>query len=127
MKDINAFPLCVNSVTDSSHNCVLPIVDDGLVKQAKNGLTNVHVNLAAEVTNHQGLSAVVSDELMNTNRLTGDHVSLPEPRYDFRHNSSFCINESAIGNGEGLSTVEAQHTTHQYIFCQWKTQLDSAI
>ena len=32
-------------------------------------------------------------------------MSLPEPRYDFHHNSSFCINESAIGNDEGLSTI----------------------
>ena len=107
MKDnkcVNTLPLCVNSVIDSSCNCVLPIVGDGLVKQAKNSLTIAHVNLAAEVTNRQGLSAIVSDDLMNTNRLTGDHLSLPGLRYDFPHNSS----ESAIGNGEGLSTVDLQ-------------------
>ena len=107
-KCINTLPLRVNSVIDSSRNCVLPIAGDGLVKQTKNGSTNAHVNLAAEVTNRQGLSAVVSDELMNTSRSTGDHVSLPEPRYDFRRNSSSCINKSAIGNSEGLSTVDLQ-------------------
>ena len=45
---------------------------------------------------------------MNTSRSTGDHVSLSEPRYDFCRNSSSCINESAIGNGKGLSTVDLQ-------------------
>ena len=73
MKDnkyVNILLLCVNSVTDSSRNCVLPIVGDELVKQAKNGLTNVHMNLAAEGTNRQGLSAVASDEL-NISRSTG--------------------------------------------------------
>ena len=103
---VNTLPLRVNSVIDSSGSCVLPIVGDGLVKQTKNGLTNAHVN------NRQGLSAVVSDDLVNTSRSTGDHVSLSEPRYDFRHNSSSCINESAVGNGEalsrGLSTVDLQ-------------------
>ena len=54
------------------------------------------------------MSAVASDELMNTSRSTGDHVSLPESRYDFRRNTTSCINESAIGNGEGLSTVDLQ-------------------
>ena len=111
MKDnkcANTLPLRVHSVTDSSRNCVLPIAGDGLVKQAKNGLNNAHVNLADEETNRQGLSAVASDELMNTSRSTGDHVSLPESRYDFRRNTSSCINESAIGNGEGLSTVDLQ-------------------
>ena len=107
-KCVNILPLRVNSVTDSSRNCVLPITGDGLVKQAKNGLTNAHVNLAAEVTNCQGLSVVASDELMNTSRSTGDHVSLPEPRYDFHRNSSSCINETTIGNGEVLSTVHLQ-------------------
>ena len=105
MKDnkcVNTLPLRVNSVTNSSRNCVLPIAGDGLVKQVKNGLTNAHVNLAAEVTNCLGLSAVASNELMNTSRSTGDHTSLPEPRYDFHRNSSSSINESTIGNGEGL-------------------------
>ena len=99
MKDnkcVNTLSLRVHLVTDSSHNCVLPIAGDGLVKQAKNGLTNAQVNLAAEVTNCQGLSAVASDELMNTSRSTGDHVSLPGPRYDFRRNSSSCINEAPL-------------------------------
>ena len=57
MKDnkcVNTLPLRVKSVTDSSRNSVLPIAGDGLVKQVKNGLTNVHMNLAAEVTNCQG-------------------------------------------------------------------------
>ena len=105
---VNTLPLRVNSVIDSSRNCVLPIAGDGLVKQTKNGLTNAHVNLAAEVTDRQSLSAVASDELVNTSGSTGDHVSFPEPRYDFRRNSSSCINESAVGNGEGLSTVDLQ-------------------
>ena len=107
-KCVNTLPLRVNSVIDSSHYCVLPIAGDGLVKQTKNGLANAHVNLAAEATNRQGLSAVASDELMNASRSNGDHVSLPDPRYDFRCNSSSCINESTIGNGEGLSTVHLQ-------------------
>ena len=80
MKDnkcVNTLPLHVHSVTDSSRNCVLPIAGDGLVKQEKNGLNNAHVNLAAEVTNRRGLSAVASDEFMNASRSTGDHVSLP--------------------------------------------------
>ena len=79
MKDnkcVNTLPLCVSSVTGLSCNCVLPIVGNGLVNQAKNDLTNVHVSLAAEVTNSQGLSAIMSDELMNTSRSTENHVSL---------------------------------------------------
>ena len=71
MKDnkcVNTFPLCVNSVTDSSRNCVLPIVGDGLVKQTKKSLTNFHMNLAAEVTNYQDLSAIANDKLINTSR-----------------------------------------------------------
>ena len=111
MKDnecVNTLPLRVNSVTDSSRNCVIPIAGDGLVKQVKNNVTNAHVNLTAEITNRQGLSAVASDKLMNTSRLTRDHMSLPGPRYDFRRNSSSCIIESAIGNGEGLFTVDLQ-------------------
>ena len=107
-KCVNTLLLRANSVIDSSRNCVLPIVGDGLVKQTKNGLTNAHVNLASEVTDCQGLSAIASDELMNASRSTGDHVSLPEPRYDFCHNSSSCINESATGNAEGLSSVDLQ-------------------
>ena len=65
MKDnkcVNTLPLRVHSMTDSSCNCVLPIAGNGLVKQAKNGFNNAHVNLANEETNHQGLSAVGSDE-----------------------------------------------------------------
>ena len=88
-------------MTDSSRNCVHTIAGDGLIKQVKNGLTNAHVNLAVEVTNRQGLSTVVSDELTDTSRSTRDHVSLPEPRYDFYRNSSSCINQRDIGNGEG--------------------------
>ena len=74
MKDnkcVNTLPLCVNSVTGSSHNCVPHIMGDGLVNQAKNGLANVHVSLAVEMISSQGLSAVTSDELMNTSR--GSH------------------------------------------------------
>ena len=47
MKDnkcANTLPLRVHSVTNSSCNCVLPIAGDGLVKQAKNGLNNAHMN-----------------------------------------------------------------------------------
>ena len=51
---------------------------------------------------------MMSNELMNMSRSTGDHMSLPESRYDFHRNTSSCINESAIGNGEGLSTVDLQ-------------------
>ena len=36
------------------------------------------MNLASEVTNRHGLSAVVSNELMNTSRLTGDHMDLQD-------------------------------------------------
>ena len=46
---------------------------DGFVKQVKNGLTIVHVSLAAEVTNSQGWSVVMSNKLMNTSRST-EHV-----------------------------------------------------
>ena len=53
-------------------------------------------------SNSQGLSAIASDELMNTSRLTEDHVSLTESRYDFHNNFSSCTNESAIGNDEDL-------------------------
>ena len=103
-KYVNTFLLCVNSVSDLSRNYVLSVMGDGLVNRAKNGLTNDHMSLAAEVNDSQGLSAVMSDELINMS-MTEDHVSLSEPRYNFCTNSSSCINESVICNGEGLSTV----------------------
>ena len=78
-KCVNTLPLRVNSVIDSSRNCSSHR-GRGLVKQTKNGLTNAHMNLAAEVTDCQGLSAVASDELMNVSRSNGDHVSLADPR-----------------------------------------------
>ena len=104
-KYVNTLLLCVNSVTDLAHNYVLFVMGDGLVNRAKNGLTNDHMSLAAKVNDSQGLSAVMSDELINMSCLTEDHVSLSEPRYNFCTNSSSYINESATCNGEHLSTV----------------------
>ena len=104
-KYVNTLLLRVNSVIDLSRNYVLSIMGDGLVNWAKNSLTNDYMSLAAEVNDSQGLSAIMSDELINMSSLTEDHVSLSEPRYNFYTNSSSCINESAICNGEGLSTV----------------------
>ena len=34
-------------------------------------------------------------------------MSLARPRYDFRVNSSTCVNDSAVGNSQALPAVEA--------------------
>ena len=83
-KCVNTLTLHMNSVTSSPCNyCVFPITGDELVNQAKNALTNDHVSLAAEVTNSQDLSAVRSNELINTSRLTENYAGLAEPRFYF--------------------------------------------
>ena len=48
---VNTLPLCVNSLTDLSHHCVLSIVSNGLVNQTRYGLTDDYVSLAVEVNN----------------------------------------------------------------------------
>ena len=91
--------------------CVPPVTGDRLLTHARTGLTNNHVSLAAGSGHPQGLSldfsVGTSNGSTNPSVLTEDHVSLARPRYDFRVNSSTCVNDSTIGNSQALPAVEA--------------------
>ena len=109
---MNTLPLRVGLVIDSSrHNCVPPVTGDGLLTHAGTGSTNNHVSLAAGSSHPQGLSLHLSvgtsNGSTNPSVLTEDHVSLAHPRYDFRVNSSTCVNDSAVGNSQALPAVVA--------------------
>ena len=109
---MNTLALRVDSVIDSSRRqCVFPVAGDGLLTRAKTVSTADHVSLAAGSSHPQGLSldlsTATSNGSANTSAMTEDHVSLARPRYDFRVNSSTCVNNNAVGNSQALPAVEA--------------------